>query len=472
MKPRTLLDRLWDQHLVRQQTPEAPAILFVDLHLLNEVTSPQAFELLSDRGLTVRHAERTLAVIDHATPTLPPDADGKRPYVSAAAEAQVVTLAANARRWGIPFLGWDDERRGIVHVIGPELGATLPGSIVVCGDSHTSTHGAFGALGLGIGTSEVAGVLATQCLLQRKPKSLHVRVDGAFKAGVTAKDLALTIVTRLGAAGGTGSVIEYGGSAIRSLDMEGRMTVCNMSIEAGARAGMIAPDETTFAWLKGRLLAPIGNEWTSAVECWQALRTDPGAEFDSEVVINAADVMPSVTWGTSPDTAMPIAGIIPDLGTPDARRALEYMGLEPGEPILGRRVDSVFIGSCTNGRLGDLRAAASILRGRTVAPHVRLLVVPGSEPVRREAEAEGIDRIVIEAGGEWRLSGCSMCLGMNGDVTEAGKLVVSTSNRNFVGRQGPGARSVLASPQVAAACAVAGVIADPQWYCAAEGDVV
>jgi len=462
MQPRTLLDRLWDSHLVRPQTIDTPALLYIDLHLLNEVTSPQAFTLIEERNLCVRNPERTLATIDHSTPTLPPSSGGRRKYVSPAAESQVAALERNARKWGIPFFGWNDPRRGIVHVIGPELGVTLPGTTIVCGDSHTSTHGAFGALAFGIGTSEVGGVLATQCLPQRKPKALHVRVDGGLNSHATAKDLALAIVTRLEADGGRGHVIEYGGEAIRALLMEGRMTVCNMAIEAGARAGLIAPDETTFAWLAGRPYAPHGDRFARAVEQWLNLKSDADAVFDKHVVIDAASIAPSVTWGITPDTAMPVDGLVPPPNNADAERVLRYMGFTPGQPIAGAKVDVVFIGSCTNGRIPDLRAAAAVLKGRRIAPGVRLLVVPGSELVRRAAEAEGLDQIFTSAGAEWRLSGCSMCLGMNGDITPSGQLVVSTSNRNFIGRQGTGARSVLASPATAAASAVAGAIADPR----------
>ena len=462
MAPSTLLDRLWERHVVVAETVHAPATMFVDLHLLNEVTSPQAFAQLQARNLAVANPERTLATIDHSTPTRSPDADGRRAYVSSAAEEQVTTMAANARRWRIPYLGWDDDRRGIVHVMGPELGATLPGMLIVCGDSHTSTHGAFGALAFGIGTSEIAGVLASQCLLQRKPRALLVRVDGSLPSAVTPKDLALAIVTSLGASGAAGYVIEYQGETIRGLKMEGRMTVCNMSIEAGAKAGIIAPDDVTFDWLRGRPAAPLGEQWHDAETYWRTLHSDPDAIFDREVSIDARAIAPSITWGTSPDTAMPIDGLVPTPRNPDARRALEYMRFDADTPLLGRKVDAVFVGSCTNGRLSDLREAATLLRGRRVASHVRLLVVPGSEQVRRDAEAEGLDRVITDAGGEWRLSGCSMCLGMNGDAVEPGSLVVSTSNRNFVGRQGPGVRSVLASPITAAAAATAGVIADPR----------
>lgn len=457
--PATLFRKLWDSHLVQAQSDDCPAVLYIDFHLLNEVTSPQAFSLLEQRGLTVTRPQRALATIDHATPTRHPDAQGLRPYVSRQAQEQVEALARNAARHGIAFLGWDDPRRGIVHVVGPELGYTLPGMTLVCGDSHTSTHGAFGTLAFGIGTSEVAHVLATQCLLQTLPKAMRVTIDGRLPAGVTAKDLALTVITRLGAGGGNGYVIEYAGEAVRALGMEGRMTLCNMTIECGARAGLVAPDRITLDWLRGRPALPADFE--ARADQWLALASDADASFDHEVFIDAAGVTPMITWGTTPDTAISVRGIIP-VARDDRQndRALAYMQLQPGQALLGTPIDVVFIGSCTNGRLVDLRAAAEVLRGRKIAPSVTLLVVPGSEAVRVQAEAEGLDRIFIEAGGEWRLSGCSMCLGMNGDLVPPGKRVVSTSNRNFVGRQGPGARTLLASPQTAAACALAGAVAD------------
>ncbi|MER0784374.1 3-isopropylmalate dehydratase large subunit [Pseudomonas aeruginosa] len=456
----TMFQKMWDRHEVEAQTEDAPAVLYIDFHLVNEVTSPQAFSLLEARDLPVVRPQQTLATIDHATPTRHPDASGRRPYVSAQAYEQVETLAHNARRHGIPFLGWDNPHRGIVHVVGPELGYTLPGMTIVCGDSHTSTHGAFGTLAFGIGTSEVGHVLATQCLLQARPKTMRVRIDGQLRLGATAKDLALTVITRLGAGGGTGHVIEYAGEAVRSLTMEGRMTLCNMTIECGARAGMIAPDAVTVDWLRGRPALPADFE--DRIAEWLALASDPDASFDQEIVIDAAAVEPMITWGTTPDTAVPVKAAIPLQVDDTHAQALDYMRFRPGQELLGTPIDIVFIGSCTNARLPDLRAAAEVLRGRRIASHVTLLVVPGSEQVRRDAEAEGLDRIFIDAGGEWRLSGCSMCLGMNGDLVPAGKLAVSTSNRNFVGRQGPGARTLLASPQTAAACALAGAIADPR----------
>ncbi|EJL27304.1 3-isopropylmalate dehydratase, large subunit [Caulobacter sp. AP07] len=463
--PRTLFEKVWRNHQVRRASADAPAILYIDLHLVNEVTSPQAFSEIAERGLAVRRPDLTLATIDHAIPTLPPGLDGLRPFVSRAARDQVDRLQANAARHGIAFLGWDDPRRGIVHVIGPELGATQPGMTIVCGDSHTSTHGAFGALAFGIGTSEAAGVLASQCLPQRPPRQLLVDVQGVLPRHVTAKDLTLAIVGRLGASGGSGFAIEYGGQAIRALSMEERMTVCNMTIETGAKTGMIAPDETTLDYLRGRPLAPSASEWAEKSRRWLELRSDDDAVFDHRVTLDARGLAPMVTWGTTPDTAIAVDAIVPAPASADARRALDYMRLEAGRPIAGQPVDWVFLGSCTNGRLSDLRSAAEVLRrGGHIAPGVRMLVVPGSEQVRREAEAEGLDQLFLQAGAEWRLPGCSMCLGMNGDVTPPGQLVVSTSNRNFVGRQGPGARSILASPATAAACALAGAIADPRDY--------
>ena len=462
MKPRSIIDKLWDAHVVRPETATTPAMLYIDLHLVHEVTSPQGFSLLRERGLPVRRPDRTLATLDHSTPTLPPDAEGRRPYVTEQARRQVEALRRNCAQFGIELHDWDSAQRGIVHVMGPELGATQPGMTIVCGDSHTATHGAFGALAFGIGSTEAGHVLATQCLLQRKPRTLRVTVDGAPGPGVAAKDVILHVIGRLGIGGATGHVIEYAGSAIRALDMEGRMTVCNMSIEAGARAGVIAPDETTFAYLGGRERVPRGAEFEAAVERWRALASDAGAVYDREQYIDAADIAPSVTYGTDPGMVAAIDAPVPAPATETARRALKYMGVEAGRPMAGRRVDVVFIGSCTNGRLADLRAAAEVLRGRRVADHVRMLVVPGSEAVRQRAEAEGLHRVFTEAGAEWRIPGCSMCLAMNGDIVPPGKLAVSTSNRNFEGRQGAGARTVLASPATAAASAVAGCIADPR----------
>ncbi len=458
-KPRTLFEKVWDRHVVVPETADAPGVLYIDLHLVHEVTSPQAFAEIESRGLTVRRPDRTFATLDHSTPTLPAGPDGERPYASPEARAQVETLAANCARHGVRLADWDSPDRGVVHVMGPELGLTQPGMTVVCGDSHTATHGAFGALAFGIGTSEVGHVLATQCLLQRKPKTLRVTVEGALQPGVSGKDVALAIIAELGFGGGTGHVIEYAGPAIRSLDMEGRMTVCNMSIEAGARAGMIAPDEVTVAWLKGRRYAPADIE--AAAADWLSLASDPGATFDREVVLDGFAIRPMATWGTTPDAGAPIGAPVPAPRDASDEKALAYMGFTAGRATTDQPVDVVFIGSCTNGRLPDLRAAAEVLRGRKVKPGVRMLVVPGSEAVRRDAEAEGLDRVFTEAGAEWRLPGCSMCIAMNGDFVQPGQLAVSTSNRNFEGRQGKGARTILASPATAAASAVAGVLTDP-----------
>jgi 3-isopropylmalate/(R)-2-methylmalate dehydratase large subunit len=464
MSARTLFEKLWDAHLVAPETTDTLAILYVDLHLVHEVTSPQAFDALRARGLRLRRTDRTLATLDHSTPTLPAGADGERPYATPQARAQVSKLESNCRDFGVELHGWDSSDRGIVHVIGPELGATQPGMTIVCGDSHTSTHGAFGALAFGIGTTEVGHVMATQCLLQRKPKTLAVHVDGRLPQGVGAKDLILHVIGTIGVNGGTGHVIEYRGSAIEALSMEARMTVCNMSIEAGARAGLIAPEETTFAWLKGRPRVPQGEAWERAVAHWRTLKTDDGARYDREVHIDASQVRPTVTFGTHPGSSIALDVPVPPARDAVEQRALDYMQGRAGQPMAGTKVDMVFVGSCTNGRLPDLREAADILRGRRVARHVRMLVVPGSEAVRRQAEAEGLHDVFLAAGAEWRLPGCSMCIAMNGDLAAPGQLVVSTSNRNFEGRQGKGARTVLASPATAAASAVAGHIADPRDY--------
>jgi len=461
---RTLLEKIWDAHVVAPETTDTPAILYVDLHLVHEVTSPQAFDELRSRGLKLRRPDRTLATLDHSTPTLPANADGTRPYANPEAQAQVAQLETNCREFGVELHGWDSRERGIVHVIGPELGATQPGSTIVCGDSHTSTHGAFGALAFGIGTTEVGHVMATQCLLQRKPKTLAIHVDGELPKGVGAKDLILHIIGTIGVDGGTGHVIEYRGAAIGKLSMEERMTVCNMSIEAGARAGLIAPDETTFAWLQGRPRAPQGQAWERAVAHWRTLKTDDGAQYDREVRIDASQVRPTVTYGTHPGMAIAMDAPVPAARNAMEQRALDYMQSRAGQPMQGSRVDVVFVGSCTNSRLSDLREAAGVLRGRHIAAGVRMLVVPGSEAVRRDAEAEGLHEVFRAAGAEWRVPGCSMCIAMNGDLAQPGQLVVSTSNRNFEGRQGKGARTVLASPATAAASAVAGAIADPREY--------
>jgi 3-isopropylmalate/(R)-2-methylmalate dehydratase large subunit len=464
MTPRTLFEKIWDGHVVAPETEATPSVLYIDLHLVHEVTSPQAFSELRARGLKLRRPDRTLATLDHSTPTLPPAANGERPYASAEAKAQVAQLEANCREFGVQLYGWDSEDRGIVHVIGPELGATQPGMTIVCGDSHTSTHGAFGALAFGIGTTEVGHVMATQCLLQRKPKTFAIHVDGTLPRGVGAKDLILHIIGEIGVDGGTGYVLEYRGEAIEALSMEERMTVCNMSIEAGARAGLIAPDDTTFAWLKGRARAPQGAAWDAAVARWRALRSDAGAAYDREVRIDASQIRPTVTYGTHPGMAIAMDEPVPAARNAPEQRALDYMQAKPNQPMQGMSVDVVFIGSCTNSRLSDLREAASVLRGKQVAKGVRMLVVPGSEAVRRDAEREGLHEVFLAAGAEWRIPGCSMCIAMNGDLAQPGQLVVSTSNRNFEGRQGKGARTVLASPATAAASAIAGAIADPRQY--------
>ncbi len=464
MKPRTIIDKIWDAHQVRAETADTPGILYVDLHLIHEVTTPQAFSELRSRGLKVRCPERVLATLDHSTPTLPADADGNRPYVSAEAEQQVTKLETNCAEFAIELHGWGSEHRGIVHVIGPELGATQPGMTIVCGDSHTATHGAFGALAFGIGTTEVGHVLATQCLLQRKPKSMAIHVGGRLRPGISAKDLILHIIGRIGVGGGTGHVIEYRGPAIEALSMEERMTVCNMSIEAGARAGLIAPDQVTFDWLQGRSRAPRGADWERAVTAWRALASDAGASYDSEVHIDASAIGPTISYGTHPGMVTPIAAAIPSARDAQETRALDYMQFDGGQALTGQKVDVVFVGSCTNSRLSDLRDAAAVMRGRKIADGVRMLIVPGSVLIKREAEAEGLDEVFLAAGAEWREAGCSMCIGMNGDIAQPGQLVVSTSNRNFEGRQGPGVRTVLASPRVAAVAAIAGVITDPEAF--------
>jgi len=461
-KPQTMLSKIWDQHVVAQD-PESPAVLYVDLHLIHEVTSPQAFEGLRQSGRRVRRTDKTFATMDHSTPTLALDLA----LVDTQAAAQVRQLGTNCKEFGVTLFDLDSERRGIVHIIGAELGLTQPGMTIVCGDSHTSTHGAFGALAFGVGTSEVEHVLATQCLLQNRPKDFEVRVDGNLGPGVSAKDIILAVMAKVGVDGGIGYVFEYTGSAIRGLDMEQRMTVCNMSIEAGARAGMVAPDDTTFEYLAGREYAPSGQAWDSARDRWSSFATDDGAEFDGMVTLNAADLEPMITYGTNPSMGMPITDRIPTLDRfvdvdqrQSVEKALRYMDLEPGQPLLGHPIDVVFIGSCTNSRISDLRLAAGLLNGRKVADGIRMLVVPGSQSVKRQAEAEGLHEIFLSAGAEWREAGCSMCLAMNGDELEPGQYGVSTSNRNYEGRQGRGGRSFLASPLTAAASAVMGEIAD------------
>jgi 3-isopropylmalate/(R)-2-methylmalate dehydratase large subunit len=461
--PKTMFEKVWSAHEVAPETADTPAVIFIDLHLTHEVTSPQAFSVLRERGLRLRRPDLTLATMDHATPTRTEQVFGGAPITIDSAAKQIRQLEVNCADFGVELLGLQSELRGIVHIIGPELGVTQPGKTIVCGDSHTSTHGAFGALAFGIGATEVAHVLATQCLMQKKPKTLAIEVAGRLRAGVTAKDLILAIIGRIGVSGGTGHVIEYRGEAIRAMSMEERMTVCNMSIEAGARAGMIAPDETTFSWLRATPRAPKGAAWDAALARWRALPTDAGASFDRSVQIDADVLEPMVTYGTNPGMVVPVTGNIPERrGDPVFEAALRYMGLSPGEPVHDVPVNVVFIGSCTNGRLTDLRNAASLLKGRRVAPGVHMLVVPGSQAVKRAAEAEGLDRIFRAAGAEWRESGCSMCLGMNGDTVARGQYSISTSNRNFEGRQGVGARTLLASPETAAASAVRGRVTDPR----------
>jgi 3-isopropylmalate/(R)-2-methylmalate dehydratase large subunit len=459
---KTLYDKIWDAHLVHS-TPGENNVLYIDRHLVHEVTSPQAFEGLRNTGRKVRRPDRTLTVADHNVPTK----DRAGGIADPESREQVATLERNAREFGIEYLSMDDIRQGIVHIVGPEQGWTLPGTTIVCGDSHTSTHGAFGALAFGIGTSEVEHVLATQTLAAQHSKNMRVRVEGKLPLGVTAKDMALAIIARIGTAGGTGYVIEYAGGAVRALSMEGRMTLCNMTIEAGARAGLIAPDETTFAYVAGRPRAPRAAAFEAALLYWRTLKSDDGAVFDAEIVLDAADIPPMVTWGTSPEQALPITGAVPDPARiadaahrASVERALSYMGLEAGVALKDVKIDRVFIGSCTNGRIEDLRAAAAIAKGKRVASHVGAMVVPGSGLVKEQAEEEGLDQVFIEAGFEWREPGCSMCLAMNADRLEPGERCASTSNRNFEGRQGRGGRTHLLSPAMAAAAAIAGHLAD------------
>jgi len=463
-EPRTLSEKVWDAHVVHDGGGTEPDLLFIDLHLVHEVTSPQAFDGLRLAGRTVHRPDLTIATADHNVPTT----DIDKPVADPISAKQLSVLNANCAEFGITCYPMGDANQGIVHIIGPEQGLTQPGMTIVCGDSHTSTHGAFGALAFGIGTSEVEHVLATQTLPQRRPATMAVTVDGALPAGVTAKDLVLAVIGRIGTGGGSGHIIEYRGDAVAGLSMEGRMTVCNMSIEGGARAGMIAPDDTTFAYLEGRDHAPKGAAWDEAVAYWRSLPTDPGATFDKEVVIDGAGLAPYITWGTNPAQVARIDGTVPtpdEFATPSERdaaaRALEYMGLAGGTPISEVAVDTVFIGSCTNGRIEDLRAAAEVLRGRTVSPGMRALVVPGSHRVKAQAEAEGLDAVFTAAGFDWRQPGCSMCLAMNPDKLSPGERAASTSNRNFEGRQGRGGRTHLVSPAVAAATAVAGRFATP-----------
>ena len=460
--PRTLFDKIWDSHVVHQEAG-GPAVLYVDLHLVHEVTSAQAFEGLRLSGRTVRRPELTVATADHNVPTT----DRRLPVKDEISRKQIETLKGNAEEFGIRYYGIESDRQGIVHVIGPELGLTRPGAVITCGDSHTSTHGAFGAFALGIGTSEVEHVLATQCLVQKRPKTMEIRVEGALPRGVTAKDMILGIIGRIGVDGAVGHVIEYTGEAVRALSMEGRMTVCNMSIEAGARAGMIAPDETTFEYLRDRPFSPKGADWDAALQAWGALPTDEGARFDRTVVLDAAELEPYVTWGTNPGMVVPVTGRVPDPASfpsaadrAAAEQALAYMGLAPDTRIQEIKLDRVFIGSCTNARIEDLRACAEVVKGRKVSEGVYAMVVPGSTQVKRQAEEEGLDRIFTEAGFDWREAGCSMCLGMNPDILQPGERCASTSNRNFEGRQGKGGRTHLVSPQMAAAAALAGHFVD------------
>ncbi len=461
--PKTLFEKVWEQHLVVPETADTPAVLYIDLHLTHEVTSPQAFAALAQRGLRVRRPELTLATMDHSTPTLTEQVFGGAPITDESAAQQIRLFERNCREFGVALFGLRSSERGIVHIIGPELGLTQPGKTIVCGDSHTSTHGAFGALAFGIGSTEVGHVFATQCLLQRRPRTFAVDVAGRLPAGVTAKDLILAIIGRIGVSGGAGHAIEYRGSAIRALSMEERMTVCNMSIEAGARAGMIAPDQVTFDYLEDRPRAPRGEQREHAIERWQRLPSDEGARFDRTVAFDASSLEPMITYGTHPGMVIPISGRIPERKEdPVFEKALRYMGFEAGERICDKAVNVVFVGSCTNSRLSDLRLAASVMRGHRVARGVRMLVVPGSQQVKRAAEAEGLDRVFRDAGAEWRESGCSMCIGMNGDVVPSGAYSVSTSNRNFEGRQGVGARTLLASPAAAAAAAIRGRVTDPR----------
>jgi 3-isopropylmalate/(R)-2-methylmalate dehydratase large subunit len=468
---RTLFEKLWDSHVVHQNDNE-PALLYIDLHLVHEVTSPQAFEGLRAAGRRVRRPDLTIATVDHNVPTT----DRSLPITDAIAALQIETLRRNCREFGVKLYDINSAEQGIVHVIGPELGLTQPGMTIVCGDSHTSTHGAFGALAFGIGTSEVEHVLATQCLPQSKPRTMKVEVNGALSEGVSAKDLALAVIGQIGTDGATGHVIEYAGEAVRALSMEGRMTLCNMSIEAGARAGMVAPDETTFAYLKGRRFAPSGAQWDEMVAYWRTLASDEGAQYDFTVRIDASTLAPFVTWGTNPGMVVPVTGFVPDpsqaqteADSQAAQNALRYMNLAPGTPVEEIAIDRVFIGSCTNARIEDLRAAAKVVKGYRINSNVHAMVVPGSQAVKRTAEAEGLDRIFLDAGFEWRESGCSMCLGMNPDILRPGERCASTSNRNFEGRQGRGGRTHLVSPMMAAAAAITGKFTDVRHWRFNEG---
>jgi 3-isopropylmalate/(R)-2-methylmalate dehydratase large subunit len=467
MKPpsisrKTIVEKIWDSHVVSQQ-PGAPALLYIDLHLCHEVTTPQAFTTLRERGLKVRRPDLTIATMDHSTPTTPRSI----PILDKEGAAQLAQMEKNCADFGIPLHNLSSNKQGIVHVMGPEQGLTQPGMTIVCGDSHTATHGAFGALAFGIGTSQVGHVLATQCLLQTPSETYAIRVEGALRPGVSAKDIILAVIAKIGIGGGTGCVFEYTGSTIRALSMEERMTICNMSIEGGARAGLVAPDDTTYQYIHGRTFAPKEKDWDAAVARWKQLPTDEGATYAKELTIDAATLEPMVTFGTNPGMGIAISGNIPDpasiadpIEKSDLIKALKYMDLQPGKPMQGHKIDVVFVGSCTNSRISDLRAAASVVKGRHVSPNVRMLVVPGSQQVKQQAVAEGLDKIFREAGADFREAGCSMCLAMNGDQLEPGEYSVSTSNRNFEGRQGKGGRTFLASPLTAAASAITGVVTD------------
>ncbi len=468
MGGKTLFDKVWDDHVVVPETEATPAVFYIDLHIVHEVTTPQAFNMLRENNWPIRRPDLMLATMDHSTPTVHVPADDlsilDNPEVSDPEPAhQIRQMIKNCDEFGIKLHGFGDQHRGIVHVIGPEIGATQPGKTIVCGDSHSSTHGAFGAMGFGIGATMVGHVMATTCLLMRKPKSMAINITGELKPGVSAKDIILALIGKIGVDGGTGHVIEYRGETIRNLNMEERMTICNMSIEAGARAGMIAPDETTFEFLKGREKAPQGADWDKAIERWKGLVTDPDASFDKEVNFDVSELEPQVTYGTNPGMVVPISKPVPNpAGNKSFQKSIDYMQVEADKPMLGTKVDVVFVGSCTNSRMTDLRSVAKMLEGKQVADNVRMMIVPGSESVKQQADAEGLGKIFQAAGAEWREAGCSMCLGMNSDKLGKGQLCVSTSNRNFEGRQGKGGRTVLASPETAAASAIAGVIADPR----------
>ena len=461
-QPRTIVEKIWDNHIVAEQ-PGAPSLIYIDLHLCHEVTTPQAFQTLRDRGLKVRRPDLTIATMDHSTPTTPRNL----PILDPIGKAQLDQMEKNCSDFGIRLYNLASDKQGIVHVMGPEQGLTQPGMTIVCGDSHTATHGAFGALAFGIGTSELGHVMATQCLLQHPSKSYAIRVEGKLQTGVSAKDIILAVLARIGIGGGTQCVFEYTGSTIRGLSMEERMTICNMSIEGGARAGLVAPDDTTYQYIAGREFAPKGKDWDAALARWKQLPTDEGASYAKELTLDANTLEPMVTFGTNPGMGIPVSGLIPDpaniadpIEKSDLIKALKYMDLKPGVPLKGQPINVVFVGSCTNSRISDLRAAASIMKGRKVSPKVRMLVVPGSQQVKKQAEAEGLDKIFREAGADFREAGCSMCLAMNGDQLEPGEYSVSTSNRNFEGRQGKGGRTFLASPLTAAASAITGVVTD------------